>query len=96
MSLKKTAIIYQTIPVKLYNMLKISVEGKPLETVENCLYIGCTINNLNTLGIKVNLYLKKGKEIKSFDIQVWFQQSISFKTKLVAYNARNVGSSHIK
>ena len=87
-SLKKTVVMFQPAPGKLYSEPNIYVCGKRLSVVDKFVYLGSTLNRVCTLDDEITHRLKRASvAFGSLEHRLWAQRGITMETKLKVYNA---------
>ena len=87
-SLKKTVVMYQPAPGKLYHGPNIYVYGKRLQEVDKFVYLGSTLYRSCNFDSEVSLRIQKAsKSFGKLEKRLWCQHGILKETKLKVYHA---------
>ena len=82
-STKKTEVMHQPAPLKLYHEPHIFVNDEPLKATDSFTYLGSTLSREANIDVEVNNILSKANS--AFGIlmkKVWHRRGISQETKL--------------
>ena len=87
-SIKKTEVVYQPAPEKLYKEPTITVKGQRLQVVDKFIYLGSTLSRVVHIGDEVNARIAKtSAAFVRLHGSVWGRSGISLDTKLKVYRS---------
>ena len=87
-STKKTEVLYQPAPGKVYKAPSIAVEGETLKPVQKFIYLGSTISANVSVDDEVNRRIAQASAaFGGLHKNVWTRRGLSLATKLEVYHA---------
>ena len=85
-STKKTEVMHQPAPRKMYHEPQIFVNDEPLKATDSFTYLGSTLSRQANIDVEVNSRLSKANSaFGRFRKKVWDRRGISQETKLKVY-----------
>jgi Reverse transcriptase (RNA-dependent DNA polymerase) len=87
-NLKKTVVMLQPAPRKVYVPPSVFVNGTKLKVVDSFVYLGSTLSNDNSLDKELLYRIAKAAEaFGRLQKRVWLQSDLSISTKVSVYNS---------
>ena len=87
-NIKKTVVMYQHAPGKLYKKPTIIVKDSCLKVVDTFTYLGGTLSRTGSLDEEISARIQKAaNSFGKLEVRVWSQHKIKFETKVKVYSA---------